>query len=543
MKRKLSYKTIGACLKRQAALLPEGIALVYQNKFMTWKELDHLSDGMAAVFHEMGIGSGTHAGIYCANCIAWIAVYMGLQKVGAITVLLNPGSCSSELEQILDYAKVEYLFYGESYKETSLEEVLHNALEGTEISLKKMCAMEKPDFLIEMKQAADVITQKQQVQLQEMLDRQNAKDIAAMLFTSGTTSSPKGVMLSHSNLVNCAIATAEAMHWKQTDKICVMVPLFHCFGMTSCMLASVVTGSTLCLLRQYRSKPALELIRQWGCTVLNGVPSMFLAMIQNKAFKEYDIHTLQSGIIAGSAVLPEDYERICEKLHIEHLQMSYGQTETSPGVTFSRYEEPVEEKCDNAGIQIPGIELCIWDKDGKQHIYSEEHSTEPGIEGELGVRGYIVMQYYFDKQEETAAALQKDGWLHTGDKCWMDEKKRLHVIGRMKEMIIRGGENINPMEIEACILGLPEVGEVKVVGIPHRILQEEIAAEVVLKRECTLSQEQIQDYVKQHLAHYKIPRYIRLVDRLPKSASGKVKNCEVKEHMEAFAQMDKTNKK
>jgi len=522
-------KTIGACMAERVKQTPNQIAVCFQDEKITWKELDELSDWLVLRFHSFGMKKGSRAAIWCTNGLQWVIVYLGLQKIGALTILINPGYREEELYRTLSYAEVEYLFYGDSYKDVSLPKILSKIDLKQNPRLKQTIPIEAPEAVAFMHENAAKMTEEDRHTVGKLRELVQPEDIACMLFTSGTTAAPKGVLLCHDGLTRDATATAKAMHWKQSDKVCVVVPLFHCFGMTSCLLASLITGHCLCLMKNYRTVNALETIQKHGCTVLNGVPSMFLAMIRNDKLKEYDFSSLESGIIAGSAITPEQYRLICETLNLEKLQMSYGQTETSPGVTFSHYEDTVEEKCDNVGYLIDGIEACIWDGSGKQYIITDNQGID--IRGEIGVRGFLVMKGYYHLPKETSAVLQEDGWLHTGDIGYFDKQMRLHIVGRAKDMIIRGGENISPAEIEDCIGQLPEVKEVKVVGVPHPVLQEEIAAVIVLHSGCVLEPQDIKEYVSSHLATYKVPSYVAFREELPVNSSGKIKTGELKEWM------------
>ncbi len=577
-KSELIKKTVGECFDIRVKLTPDKTALEFQGDTYTWKELDELSDWLVWRFDQMGIRKGTRAAIWCGNNAQWVAVYLGLMKIGAIAVLINPGYLSGELHKIISYSKVEYLFYGEEFKGADLQEIL----DGVDISsvphLKQTIPIELPDAVKMLMEGSKVLSTEQKARVAALRSKPKYDDVACMLFTSGTTDTPKGVMLTHYSIVNDSILSARAMHWTYEDKTCVMVPLFHCFGMTSCLLGSIMCGSCLYLMKYYRTIDALEGIQNHGCTVLNGVPSMFLAMVHNSRFDEFDLSTLKSGIIAGSPLSDTDYKFICSRLGLDRLLMSYGQTETSPGVSFSEYDETIDEKSDNAGYIIPYIEVCTWDRDQNQNIYYcdvvdaqgktltgyREKNTkvlnvgyESGdgvrrvayctqgdyfVTGEIGVRGFNVMKEYFENPEATAKTLEKDGWLHTGDLGYIDDKGRIHIVGRLKEMIIRGGENISPVEIEECIKELPSVKDVKVVGVPQKVLQEEIAACVVPVKNAIVSEEEIRDYCRQRLAGYKVPKYIRFYEELPLNSSSKVKIGELKKQMTAFAQASSKNK-
>ena len=538
---RLTYKTIGTCFEERVKKTPHAVAAEFEGEKISFQQLDVLSDWLVWRFHSLGMKRGDHAAIWCANHLQWIIVFLGLQKLGAVAVLMNPGYQAEELNQVLSYANVKFLFYGESYKETSLPEILAQ-IDFKELpALEQAIPIERDNAIRLMEEQAGKMTDAQRKTVCLQKEAVKPDQVACMMFTSGTTAAPKGVMLTHYNLVNDAIATVKAMRWGESDKTCVMVPLFHCFGITSCLIAGIIAGSCLYLMKRYRTAGALEAIQTNGCTVLNGVPSMFLAMAQNRLLSDYDVHTLKSGIIAGSPVSPQEYHMICEKLHLGRLQMSYGQTETSPGVTFSHYEDSIEEKCDNAGYLIDHIEACIWEKDGTQHIYGAKPQTAKSVgqetvtvHGELGIKGFPVMQGYYNRPDETKKVLGEDGWLHTGDMGYFDEKGRLHVEGRIKEIIIRGGENISPAEIEKCLMMLPQIQQIKVVGVPQKVLQEEIAACIVRKPDTVLTEEEIREYAQRHLASYKVPKYIAFFNAFPVSGSGKVKLCELKEQMKQY---------
>ena len=569
---RLLEKTIAQCFEYRVSLTPDAPAVEFEGERISWNELDRLSDGLVWRFDFLGIKRGTRAGIWCGNNLQWIIVFLGLQKIGATAVLINPGYLADELHKIISYSDVEYLFYGEEFKNADLTKILAEVDISTTPNLKQTIPIELKAAIDFMKKGAEELTEEQKQRIYELKQLPDCKDTACMLFTSGTTALPKGVLLTHYNLVNDAMFTAKAMHWEKDDKICVMVPLFHCFGMTSCLLASVICGSCLYVMKYYRTINALEGIDNHGCTVLNGVPSMFLAMVHNRHFEEFKLNSLKSGIIAGSPLSASDYKMICEKLGMEKLQMSYGQTETSPGISFSEYDETIEQKCDNAGFIIPFIEVCVWDLEGNQNIYhcdvlkpdgrilGREETGESHIHytsligdkrnavctrgtffsrGEIGVRGFNVMKGYFRREEATREVLTEDGFIHTGDLGFVDDSGRIHISGRIKEMIIRGGENISPVEIEECIRMFPQVRDVKVVGVPQAVLQEEIAACIVLRKNCELTKEEITAHCSKYLAAYKVPRYIEFFEELPVNSSNKIKIGELKERMRVLALANK----
>lgn len=347
-----------------------------------------------------------------------------------------------------------------------------------------------------------------------------------MMFTSGTTGQPKGVMLSHNNLVNSAIATAEGMGWKQSDKQLLAVPLFHCFGLTSGFLASIYAGCSIGIIEYYRTREILSHIKKFKSTVFNGVPSMFLALIRNPEFAAYDITSLRNGIIAGASITQMEYEKICRSLPRFDLRQSYGQTEASPCVTLIRPVDPALKKTQSVGRVIADVEVRIWD-------YQKEVVAEAGMTGEIQVRGYNVMQGYYKLEQETKAAISPDGWLRTGDLGYLDQDGYLYVSGRIKEMIIRAGENIMPGEIERLILQTPFVQNVKVIGIKAEVVQEEIVACIIPTETIEFSEERLIAFLKPKIAYYKIPGYFVLFEDFPRTASGKIVISELRNVVEA----------
>lgn len=547
--------TVGELLKRRAKKTPGKTALEFKGKTVSWGEIDEYSDILAEDFRRMGIHKGTMAGLWCENQTGWILVYFALQKCGAAAVLMNPDCPSEELQRMLDYADIEYLFSGDQSKGRPLGPVLAGIQTEKLPKLKKIISVSKTIMPIQQKRIQRGDAPAEDCSVQPDIGGISAdtsasaapadcslspQELSSILFTSGTSSEPKGVMLSHFNLINDAAATARAMRWTARDKVCVIVPLFHCFGLVSCLLASLIAGSTLHLLPRYRTKEALEAVSRAHCTAVNGVPTMFLAMSHSRELQDYDTSSLRSGIIAGSMVSPEEYRFICQRLGIKKLQMSYGQTETCAGVTFSAFQDSIEEKCDNTGFPVPGTQICIWDRDGEQFIWDPDanenvrnaenrKNTEKSIYGEIGVKGFGVMMGYYKRPKETAAVLGEDGWLLTGDMGFIDEKGRLHIEGRKNERIVRGGENISPAGIEECLKKMGQIRQVKVIGVPHRILQEEIAACIVMEEGYALDPDEIRKYAARHLAAYKVPEYILEFARFPMNASGKIETGRLKE--------------
>ena len=516
----LLSETIGELLHKRAVLTPNAPAICYENRTYSWEEADENSDVWAADFIRKGISRGKHVALWGINSPEWIMVYFALMKVGAIVLPINTCYKEQELLRTLKEGDADYLFYGKGCGNADYNPVISKAgldrqdsfLKGI-VSLEHLQAFENRSIGEEDKRL-----------LREIEQNLSFQDTANILFTSGTSGDPKGVMLSHENLVNNSAEMVRSMYWNERDRMCLSVPLFHCFGITAGILSAVHAGAAMYVNQYYKSIGVMETIQKNSCTILNGVPSMFLAMVKNRRRSEYDLSSLKSGIIAGSAIHPSEYISICNELKMEHLQPSYGQTESSPAITITGYMDPVCQKALMVGKKIPYTQLRIWDEDRKRE-------AETGMVGEIQSCGYHIMKGYYNREKETQQVLDAEGWLHTGDCGYLDEDGCLHITGRKKELIIRGGENIAPVEIENCILDLPEIKAVKVVGVAAQVLQEEIAACIIMEPGADFSEERVREQVERNLADYKVPRYVCRFDSFPFSTSGKIMIHELRQEV------------
>lgn len=521
--RSLISKTIGTCLQERALKTPQLLGMSFRDFSYTWKEVDEISDFLAVCYLKLGIRHGNFAAIWSVNSPNAVLSFFALNKIGAVTVMINTCYKEKEMEDLLRDNDIEYLFYGIGCNNVKYQDILDRVSSEQVPKLKARLQLveDGKEVWHQRNQFPEVMPQEDRKLLKEAKSKTDFMDTACILFTSGTTSRPKGTLLSHYNLVNNSAEIVRQMHWTEQDKLCVSVPIFHCFGITAGLLACIHSGASAHLLKYYKTLEVLEQVQKYRCTIINGVPTMFLAILHNKHRKDYDISSLRSGIIAGSPILSEEYELVCRELNFSHLQVSYGQTESSPCVTISDYEDSLQQKAQTSGKIIEHVEVAILSLDMGEIV-------KPGISGEILTRGYHVMQGYYKQPEETKAAVDDEGWLHTGDIGFLDKEGYLHVTGRKKDMIIRGGENISPLEIENCIFSIPGILDVKVVGIPAKVLQEEIAACIIVKEDMMLTDEEIQAYMRKRISDYKVPKYILRFQSFPMNASGKIQRGELR---------------
>lgn len=517
----LIKETIGECLNNRVKLTPDMVGAAYEEESFTWKEMDIISDYFAIKCLKSGMNQGTHVGIWGVNSISWIVHFLALEKIGAVPVLLNICYREKELEDILRYADVEYLLRGIRCKDVDYEQVV-NSLNWDRLPLlKEVIQMEQEGNKPNKDREHYILSREDQLRLDSTKKKVTSDHIACMLFTSGTTSIPKGVLLTHYSLINNARQHVTGMGWTSQDKICVSVPLFHCFGVTVGILSALCCGASLQLVKYYKSKEVLRTIETYRCTVLNGVPSMFLALVNNKEFADYDISSIQSGILAGSYMPSGEYKKLCRLFHHAKLQPAYGQTEASPCITMADYGDNLEKKASSCGKPIPWIDVRIVDHDKRQVMPPEKR-------GEIEVRGYNVMYGYYQLPDVQRAVKTEDGWLRTGDEGYFDQEGYLHITGRLKEIIIRGGENISPTEVEEIICNIPGIDQVKVMGMPVKIMQEKVVACIICREDMNVGEEQVRSYVAQQLASYKVPEHVLVFEKFPMTSSGKVNQKELK---------------
>ncbi len=503
-------------------------------KSYTWRDLDERSDLLAMKLIHFGVQKREHVGIWCFNSEYWIFAFFAVLKTGAVPVLFNTYLSAEELRESARYADCHCVIADERCTRTQYREVLqelrnaYDTRKEPETDAKKHSFERMPTVLTDAV-LSDVYREKANNTgdlSKELAKRQEglvSRQPACMMFTSGTSSSPKGVVLSHFSLVNNARAIAKSMHWSQSDKMCICVPMFHCFGLTAGILSCTVSGATMYILERFKTRDVWNSIVSGGCTILNGVPSMFLAMIRKEEYKDLVPKTLVSGIIAGSPISPGEYLEVCGRLKGARIQPSYGQTETSPCVSIADWEEDIVSKSQNCGRAVEHVEVKISTTNSFDICFQSDADMEACRLlrcGEILVRGYNTMMGYYKRKPEES--FTEDGWLKTGDAGYLDEEGRLHITGRIKEMIIRAGENISPTEIEECMKQVNGIKEVKVIGVKADVVQEEILACIIPEKNAKLSDDEIYRFLRKKLASYKIPSEILRFEEFPLTANQKV---------------------
>ncbi|MCG2730783.1 MAG: acyl--CoA ligase [Acetobacterium sp.] len=488
-------------------------AVINETEALSWKDIDLTSDRLALGLLGENISKGDHVALWSFNSLAWICAYIAIAKIGGVSVLVNPKLSAREADAMMSFADVDYICFGDDLYGKQAD-CLSGGYPGMSIGQE---AWKQLRYLTPMNDAEKEILKTREAAI-------SPHDMASMLFTSGSTSRPKGILLTHYQLINVAREAVSCMHWTDQDKVCLALPLFHSFGLSTGLLSLFVHRGRLYVTPDCHSKTVMGVIDQYSCSVLNAVPSQFLAIVHHKERKNFSLKSLRSGIIAGSSVFPNDYLKIAEDLGIYHLKQSYGQTEASPSITFSSYDDSLERCSKTVGKVISNLQIRII----SMATGASLGANQPG---RIEVNGYNVMQGYYKDEKETANVLTEDGWLKTGDIGVLDLEGNLYIVGRIKEMIIRSGENISPKEIEEVIIKHEGVVQVKVFGIPMSVVQEEIVACV----ECPaggVTIEAIRELIGDNLAPYKMPKVIKLYEKFPLNDSCKIDVKKMKEEIQ-----------
>jgi fatty-acyl-CoA synthase len=507
-------ETIGANLERTVARAPDAEALVsrHQRIRLTYAQLDEQVDRAARALLAAGLGPGDRVGIWSPNRAEWVVIQYATAKAGVILVNVNPAYRTSELEYALNQSGCRMLVAAPSFK-TSDYAAMIDEVRPRCPALERVVLFDTPqweDLLAGGDAPAD-------------LPELGFDDPINIQYTSGTTGFPKGATLSHHNILNNGFFVGELCRYTEADHVCIPVPFYHCFGMVLGNLACTTHGACMVIpAPAFEPEPVLEAIQAERCTSLYGVPTMFIAELEHPRFGEFDLSSLRTGIMAGSPCPVEVMRKVIDRMHMGEVTICYGMTETSPVSTQTAADDDVERRVSTVGRVHPHVEVRIADP--------ETGGTLPcGEPGELLTRGYSVMLGYWDDPERTAEAIDRARWMHTGDLATMDEQGFVKITGRIKDMVIRGGENLYPREIEEFLYAHPDVADVQVVGVPDERYGEELAAFVVLRAGATCGEDELREWCRGRIAHYKVPRYVRFVDDFPMTVTGKVQKFRLRE--------------
>ncbi|MGB9081712.1 MAG: AMP-binding protein [Desulfuromonadaceae bacterium] len=530
--------TVGSLLDDMARRYPDTEALVYpeRNLRYTYRQFNDACRRIAKGLLRMGVKKGDNIAIWAYNVPEWVLLQFASAKIGAVLVTVNTSYKSAELEYILEQSDSTSLFMVGSFKDTDYVETLAVVVPEVAGSTPGRLVSPKLPFLkniiyIGGTTPAGMFNFDSIIQMGEGVPDAELESVEATLdchetinmqYTSGTTGFPKGVMLTHYNIVNNGFNIGECMKLTEKDRLCIPVPFFHCFCCVLAVMACVTHGTTMVPVEIFDPLKVLQTVEKEKCTALHGVPTMFIAELEHPEFATFDLSTLRTGIMAGSPCPIEVMKKVISQMHASEITIAYGQTESSPVITQTRTDDPIELRVATVGRSLPDVETRIVDIESGATL-------PPGKQGELCTRGYHVMKGYYKMPDETARAIDGDGWLHTGDLAIMDENGYCKITGRIKQMIIRGGENIYPREIEEFLYTHPKVSDIQVYGVPDRKYGEQVMAAIILKKGVEMSEDEVRDYCRGKIANYKIPKYVKFVDGYPMTASGKIQKFKMRE--------------
>jgi fatty-acyl-CoA synthase len=528
----LETRTTHQVLADTAARFPDREALVvsHQNIRLTWRDLAREVERTAQGLIGLGLEPGDRVGVWATNCAEWIYLQLGCARAGLVQVNVNPAYRAHELRYVLKKSGMKALALRAQDSRSNYREILEDARSGEDLALQHIIYLGEQswDRMIArgVEAGADPIGD----------GPTDCHDVVNIQYTSGTTGSPKGVLLTHHNLLNNGRIVGDNLRTTEHDRICVPVPMYHCFGCVGGALVSINTGAAMILpAPSFDPLATMQAIHEFRATIIYGVPTMFIAQLQHAEFPRFDFSSLRTGIMAGAPCPIEIMKRVVEDMHCPQMTIIYGQTESSPTITAASVDDSLERRVSTVGAACPATEVKIAGPDG---------ATVPiGEQGELCTRGYLVMKGYDKESEATARAIDKDGWLHTGDLATMRPDGYFRITGRLKDMIIRGGENIYPREVEEFLYTHPKIADVQVVGLPDEKLGEAVAAWIRLKTGENATEDEIREFCRGKIAHFKIPQYIRFVDAFPMTVTGKIqkfliRQAEIKErHLERAAEI------
>jgi len=525
--RKLIGETIGAFFDRTVDAYRDREALVvrHQNVRWSWGELGRRVDDLAAGLSTLGLERGDRVGIWAPNRYEWTLAQFATAKAGLVLVNVNPAYRRAELEYAMNKVECKALILAPALKTSNYLEIASDLMKAGKLPhLKHVVRLgpEKTPGMLNFDDVAQAGGNAEKMKLAELAPRLQFDDAINIQFTSGTTGHPKGATLSHHNILNNGYFVGEGLKLTPDDRLCIPVPLYHCFGMVMGNLGCLTHGSTMVYPAEaFDPLATLQAVAEERCTALYGVPTMFIAQLDHPEFAKFDLKSLRTGIMAGSPCPIEVMKKVQSHMNMSEVTIAYGMTETSPVSTQCATDDPVERRVSTVGQVLPHIEIKIVDPDGK--------AVPRGETGEFCTRGYSVMKGYWNDAEKTRDAIDEAGWMRTGDLATMDEQGYVNIVGRLKDMVIRGGENVYPREIEEFLYRHPKIQDVQVIGVPDPRYGEEICAWIKLHDGKTATAEEIREFCKGEIAHYKIPRYIEFVAEFPMTITGKIQKFVMRE--------------
>ncbi|MBT2321755.1 AMP-binding protein [Variovorax paradoxus] len=528
----LIEQTIGDFFDDMAGRQGEREALVsaHEKKRLSYLELQREANRLASALLGLGLVPGDRVGIWSHNNVAWVLMQIATAKVGLILVNINPAYRTAELEYALNKVACKALVTMPQFKTSDYLGMLR------ELGPERLPLLKHIAWIDRHGEGAEVPGVQRFSALLASGDPDDSRiaqigrtlkatDPINIQFTSGTTGFPKGATLTHRNILNNGFFIGECMKLTPADRLCIPVPLYHCFGMVLGNLACLTHGSTIVYPNDgFDPLAVMQTVQAERCTGLHGVPTMFIAELDHPRFKEFDFGTLRTGIMAGSPCPTEVMKRVVEQMHLSEITIAYGMTETSPVSCQSSTETPLEKRVSTVGTVQPHLEIKIVDPETGEIV-------KPGVSGEFCTRGYSVMHGYWEDEEKTREAIDAEGWMHTGDLATMDAEGYVNIVGRIKDLVIRGGENIYPREIEEFLYRHPKIQDVQVVGLPDKKYGEELCAWIIPKPGQTLTAHEVRDFCKGQIAHYKVPKYIQFVTEFPMTVTGKIQKFKIREAM------------
>ncbi len=533
----LSERTLGDWLEHWAQVSPDKEYIVYSDRDLrfTWKQFNERVDDMARGLIAIGVTKGTHVGLWAQNVPDWLTFLYACAKIGAVCITVNTNYKQNELEYLCQDSDMHTLCLTDGTWESNYVDMAYTMLpelrecQRGHLESKRFPKLKNVVYIGQEKyrgmyNTAEILLLGENTdddEFQRLRKSVNCHDVVNMQYTSGTTGFPKGVMLTHYNIANDGFLTGEHMKFTQDDKLCVCVPLFHCFGVVLATMNCLTHGCTEVVVERFDPLVTLASVHKERCTALYGVPTMFIAELNHPMFDMFDLSCLRTGIMAGSLCPIELMRKVEEKMYL-HVTSVYGLTESSPGMSQTRIDDPDEVRYTTVGRDYEFVDVKVLDPETNKEV-------PVGVQGEMCCKGFNVMKGYYKNPEATAEVIDENGYLHSGDLGVKDENGNYRITGRIKDMIIRGGENIYPREIEEFLYHLPGVRDVQVAGVPSKKYGEEVGAFIILDDGARLTEEEVRDWCRGKIARYKIPKYVFFVKEYPLTGSGKIQKFKLRE--------------